>query len=60
MAKTKKIYEHINVLVKPCKWCEGRGVNTKAFIGQRCGTCNGTGGEWKRRRILVREEVVDD
>jgi DnaJ-class molecular chaperone len=59
MAKTKKIYKYVDRLVKRCEWCEGTGVNLKAFRGSRCGTCNGTGGEWKRVRILIGEEVIE-
>jgi hypothetical protein len=58
MPKTKKIYKYELNLVKPCLWCNGTGVNLKAFIGQRCFACDGTRGEWKQVKVLVREEVT--
>jgi DnaJ-class molecular chaperone len=46
-------------MVKRCKWCDGTGVNLKAFVGQPCFTCKGTGGEWERVKELIGEEVVE-
>lgn len=58
MPKTKKIYRHEKELVRKCGWCDGHGwVNL--FGGQTCGTCKGTGGEWRRIKILVGEEVIE-
>jgi DnaJ-class molecular chaperone len=57
MARTKKIYKYVDRMVKRCEWCEGTGRNLN--VSQICGTCKGTGGEWKRVRVLVSEEVVE-
>ncbi len=59
MPKTKRIYKYVNALVKHCEWCEGTGRNLKAFAGQECAACNGSGGDWKRVRKLVGEEVIE-
>ncbi len=56
--KAKKIYKYVNKLVKKCMWCTGRGWEN-LFGGQTCSTCKGTGGEWKRIKILVGEEVTE-
>jgi hypothetical protein len=55
--KTKKIYEYKDEL-DPCKWCDGTGINLKAFVGTPCLSCKGRKGTWKRIRFLVREEVI--
>lgn len=59
MPRTKKIYKYVDRLVRRCEWCEGTGRNLKAFIGSICDTCNGTGGEWERVRVLAGEEVIE-
>lgn len=51
---TKKIYRYVNRLTKKCAWCNGRGYDT--YLREQCSTCRGTGGKWKRVRILVGEE----
>jgi hypothetical protein len=58
--KIKKIYKYINRMVKRCEWCKGTGVNLYAFVGERCDICDGAGGEWRRIRELVGEEVIDE
>lgn len=58
MPKIKKIYRYEDRLVYPCKWCEGTGINLKAFRGMACFVCRGTRGIWKTIKILVGEEVT--
>lgn len=53
----KKIYKYVDRMVKRCEWCKGSGID--GIFGGHCGSCNGAGGEWKRVRQLVGEEIVE-
>lgn len=55
--RVKKIYKWRMVLVEVCDWCNGTGRNRT--FHKPCFSCDGQGGAWKRKRVLVGEEVTE-
>jgi DnaJ-class molecular chaperone len=57
MKRIKKIYIYKMVMVSRCEWCNASGID--GIFGGPCDTCNGQGGVWKRKEVLVGKEVTE-
>jgi len=57
MKRVERTYIYKDVRISFCDWCNGTGLNRT--FHKPCFACDGQGGEWERKKFLVKEKVVE-